>query len=742
MSPSICERVTDACQFIQHDRLVIEAYPLQVYHFALIFSPNNSITRQSYLVEWPKYLAKEPKLKRQWSSLSRTLKTLDKDVSPKSPIAWSEDGVWLASWSSDSKVLVWDSKTGEILSILQGHESQPEILVFSRDRKRLAASDSQAQITIWDVSRGELVLNMRDPECYPDVLALSSDGNDLATAGFDGIRIWDISNGNPSLNTKVNTLLENHWEPSVGTRSPESFESRVKALAWSPKGALVASGWTNGSIKVWHKINSRYTSKLELGSHWDSIDGLSWSPQGNYLASTSFGAVKIFEVCTATCVYAVSKSAYDILIWTEDEEWSLIFPTMDIIPHYEALIDWFSSSDEFSQLDEFPVMKFAYSSTGLCAYLKDESIVIQDERLDPSNMADEVLRFATDEIIESEEVYVKWSPSGNLFVSASSHSIRIWNTEGCISRKIAQGNTGYNVWFIKWSSDEGWLSLGKHSLSLNTAVVEMWRPFSTEQMPDPYQGKPVNVHGESPAWSADGLWLATKLHCRNFLYKSLSPDNGQIATCDVANNRWSFHQTATNDIGDLAWSPVGSQLAWSTASAIYICEPVSGEINRWISVLPFDPKYRVCELIESIIWSSSGHLLAAAFPIGFDDSDQLGIIWDTRTNEIVACFRIRACEIFHFEDTDGCKLYTDVGVFDLKPAFAAYVESRTHVELHPHTEYALNSDRSWLTFQGEKILFIPEEYQGAKPSLNCTASRTMLALTLFEAHVLILHLQK
>ena len=131
---------------------------------------------------------------------------------------FSSDGRMLAGGSSDGKVRIWDARTGEAKSMLQGAAKEigrgsvrslyQEIrcVAFSPDDKLIAGGDSAGGVTLWDSVSGEVrrkfkynsVLRPDDVLfCDTRVLVFMPDGKSLLSGHQNGtINVWSLEDGN------------------------------------------------------------------------------------------------------------------------------------------------------------------------------------------------------------------------------------------------------------------------------------------------------------------------------------------------------------------------------------------------------------------------------------------------------------------------------------------------------------------------------------------------------------------
>jgi len=193
-------------------------------------------------------------------------------------VAWSPDGSTLSTCTSEGRIAMWDSSSGEPIRTLDittftgpqelawlpdgqtlvvigssgaglfnaetggwpvctlaGDAAGLRGVAVSPDGVVIAAGTSVGDIGLWNSQTCDLTLTLDASSVVLD-LAWSPDGRMLAASLFDHtITLWDARTGN------LVSALTGH-------------ENIARAVAWSPDGTLIASGDGDGVIILWTAI--------------------------------------------------------------------------------------------------------------------------------------------------------------------------------------------------------------------------------------------------------------------------------------------------------------------------------------------------------------------------------------------------------------------------------------------------------------------------------------------------------
>ena len=116
-------------------------------------------------------------------------------------VAFSTDGLTMATGSSDQSVVLWDlsdpARPQRIGQPLLGHSSAVNVVAFSPDGLTLATGSSDQSVVLWDLRDparpqriGQNLLGAAGPV---HSVTFTPDGRTLATAGEQGTILWDLA---------------------------------------------------------------------------------------------------------------------------------------------------------------------------------------------------------------------------------------------------------------------------------------------------------------------------------------------------------------------------------------------------------------------------------------------------------------------------------------------------------------------------------------------------------------------
>jgi WD40 repeat protein len=230
------------------------------------------------------------------------------------PCQISPDGTWVATVrSGGSEVVVRDARTGDVFKRLQNPATVSE-LAWRPDGRLLAAA-CRDRIQVWDTESGALVSVLEGHQGAGIDLIFNRAGHLLASRGWDGFtRIWDpvvgrqlvflpgfflgwgaddrtaiVWEGRRATIYEVATGLECRTLPHgpVGNRTPPQPNSLWHA-EYSPEGRWLASAG-NGGVRVFRSADGQEIVHLAIGFCESAL----FQPDGSLLTyNNTFGLTR------------------------------------------------------------------------------------------------------------------------------------------------------------------------------------------------------------------------------------------------------------------------------------------------------------------------------------------------------------------------------------------------------------------------------------------------------------------
>lgn len=193
------------------------------------------------------------------------------------------------SGSTGSVVKVWDVLSGECLSMFGHHADNNQLfpVASSPDFFKIACtSGNYSVISVYDM-RTSNILHTIQAQSIIRVLCFSPDGNKIAYATHSSVGILDLVKG-----VTISTWKFSGW----GMNSGSSF------LAISPDGDCISVGSRDGVLKVF-KMESRNWDDGICDQHSHHVQAVAFAPNGQMVASGSYGSLKLWDTMTCLCTY-------------------------------------------------------------------------------------------------------------------------------------------------------------------------------------------------------------------------------------------------------------------------------------------------------------------------------------------------------------------------------------------------------------------------------------------------------
>lgn len=216
---------------------------------------------------------------------------------------YTPDGktVWTAS--ADFVLRVWDVASGKCLHVLEGHQAPSErpsktpygvlAVAVTPDGALAVSPGSDNTVRIWETASGKMLHVLEGHTDWPTYISLTPDGSSALTSGHDGtVRVWELATG------RCQRVLEKH-------------DDFIEGTAVTPDGRLCISAGNDLVGRVWdlQTGNCRHI----LSGHTRFVESVCVTPDGRYAVTPSRDqTVRVWNLADGTCVHTLDAHRYGV----------------------------------------------------------------------------------------------------------------------------------------------------------------------------------------------------------------------------------------------------------------------------------------------------------------------------------------------------------------------------------------------------------------------------------------------
>jgi WD40 repeat protein len=153
---------------------------------------------------------------------------------PLRTVATSADGAVVATGGDETRVLLWDGRTGQLKKALGGkHQDFVNAVAVRHDGASVVSGDAGARIFVWDTVSAQVRWQLLGHAEEISAVAFSPDGRWIVSADEAGqVRVWNASTGQVS-------------------GAVMSARAAVRQVTFTPDGQSIVMGLSDGRVMLW-----------------------------------------------------------------------------------------------------------------------------------------------------------------------------------------------------------------------------------------------------------------------------------------------------------------------------------------------------------------------------------------------------------------------------------------------------------------------------------------------------------
>jgi WD40 repeat protein len=284
----------------------------------------------------------------------------------------------------------------------------------------------------------------------------------------------------------------------------QPMNHRVRAVAWSPDGRLVATG-SNPEVALWDSATGKRLATLN--GHTGQIYSMAWSPASKLLVSAANdGTVRVWDTQQQRAVQtlkAASNASFLSVAWSPDGHQVVAGTPDGDVARWNAqtgtqLAAWSGPAKQQGHGGEYPfaVWGVAWSPDGrhIVSTRYDDLVLIWDVATGRSQAIPKT---------DTQPNTAAWSPNGRQFaVTDDAGKVILWSGANGARGKSFEGHDGDGwAYGLTWSPDGSMVASSRES-----GIIQIWDARTSKELAA-LTGHLNAVWGL--AWSPDGLRLAS-----------------------------------------------------------------------------------------------------------------------------------------------------------------------------------------------------------------------------------------
>jgi small GTP-binding protein len=361
-------------------------------------------------------------------------------------VAFHPKKLLFASASNDNTLRLWDVETKKCLSKFEGHMNSVRSVAFSPSGNYLASASTDKTVKLWNTETRKCVATLEGHIDSVRSVAFSHDGKFLASASDDNtLRLWSLET------KKCLTIFEGHT-------------SFVLFVAFNYDGTFLASASNDGTLRLWGMETGECFASLE--GHTGAVWSVAFSPDGKLLASASADkTLRLWSLETRKCFASLEGHTGAV--------WSVAFS-----PDGKLLAS--ASADKTLRLWKMTTLGVmtGYRSFNTPAYVNARVLMIGDSGVGKSGL---VHRLTRNEYKETDSTDGAWATIVSMpdseevdSIAETQKEVWLWDFAGQqdyrLLHQLFMDETALAVFVFNPQSDNPFEGLGKWDEDIKKAA--------------------------------------------------------------------------------------------------------------------------------------------------------------------------------------------------------------------------------------------------------------------------------